>query len=134
MGSKNFFDSDWVAKLRRAGVEVHAALPVGLWRTLFTRADLRNHRKILIVDKKIGYTGSFNLVDPRFFQTKCRRGRVGGCDDALHGAGGAGNDGGVLRRFGGGKRPKPQRRAAIFEWLQRNHSGHDSRQAARGAD
>ena len=68
VGSKNFFDSDWVAKLRRAGVEVHAALPVGLWRTLFTRADLRNHRKILIVDKKIGYTGSFNLVDPRFFK------------------------------------------------------------------
>ncbi len=37
-------------------------------RTLFTRSDLRNHRKILIVDKKIGYTGSYNLVDPRFFK------------------------------------------------------------------
>ena len=68
VGSKNFFGSEWVGTLRRAGVEVHAALPVGLWRTLFTRSDLRNHRKILIVDKKIGYTGSFNLVDPRFFK------------------------------------------------------------------
>ena len=68
VGSKNFFGSEWVGTLRRAGVEVHAALPVGVWRTLFTRSDLRNHRKILIVDKKIGYTGSFNLVDPRFFK------------------------------------------------------------------
>ncbi|WP_373699979.1 cardiolipin synthase [Neisseria dentiae] len=68
VGSHGFFNSGWVEKLRAAGIEVHAALPVGPLRTLFTRSDLRNHRKILIVDKKIGYTGSYNLVDPRFFK------------------------------------------------------------------
>ena len=68
VGSKNFFNTEWPARLAAAGVGVQAALPVGLWRTLFTRSDLRNHRKILIVDKKIGYTGSYNLVDPKWFK------------------------------------------------------------------
>ncbi|MDO4640160.1 MAG: cardiolipin synthase [Neisseria sp.] len=68
VGSASFFHSTWPDKLKIAGVEVRMALPVGPLRTLFTRSDLRNHRKILLVDKKIGYTGSFNLVDPRFFK------------------------------------------------------------------
>ncbi|MFP5074415.1 cardiolipin synthase [Neisseria sp. WLZKY-1] len=68
VGSLGFFDSRWAQTLRDAGVEVHASLPVGLLRTFFTRSDLRNHRKILVVDGKVGYTGSYNLVDPRFFK------------------------------------------------------------------
>lgn len=68
VGSHAFFKSEWIARLRAEGVEVHAALPVGPLRTLFTRSDLRNHRKLLIVDEKIGYTGSYNLVDPKFFK------------------------------------------------------------------
>ena len=68
VGSMDFFRSPWLVRLQEAGVDVQAALPVGLWRTLFTRSDLRNHRKLLIVDKKTAYTGSFNLVDPRFFK------------------------------------------------------------------
>ncbi|MGN6901612.1 cardiolipin synthase, partial [Neisseria sp. P0017.S010] len=68
VGSRSFFESDWVEILRQAGIEVHTSLPVGIWRTLFTRTDLRNHRKILVIDSKIGYTGSFNLVDPRYFK------------------------------------------------------------------
>ncbi|MDO5651149.1 MAG: cardiolipin synthase [Moraxella sp.] len=54
--------------LENAGIKVHESLPVGLFKTLFERIDLRNHRKIVAIDEKIGYTGSFNLVDPRFFK------------------------------------------------------------------
>ena len=68
VGSSGFFSSDWIERLRDAGVEVEPALPVGLLRSLFTRTDLRNHRKILVIDSKIGYTGSFNLVDPSLFK------------------------------------------------------------------
>ncbi|MDF7675669.1 cardiolipin synthase [Neisseriaceae bacterium ESL0693] len=68
VGSAHFLRGKWPQKLRSAGVTVTEALPVGLWRTLFVRADLRNHRKIVVIDQKIGYTGSFNLVDPRFFK------------------------------------------------------------------
>ncbi|WP_434803007.1 cardiolipin synthase [Neisseria montereyensis] len=68
VGSHAFFKSEWVDLLRTEGVEVHIALPVGPLRTLFTRSDLRNHRKLLLIDEKIGYTGSYNLVDPKFFK------------------------------------------------------------------
>ena len=68
VGSRSFFESGWPEKLKAAGVEVHASLPVGVLKTFFVRSDLRNHRKILVVDGHIGYTGSFNLVDPRLFK------------------------------------------------------------------
>ena len=37
-------------------------------RMLFVRFDLRLHRKIVVIDDAVAYTGSFNLVDPRFFK------------------------------------------------------------------
>ncbi len=55
-------------RLREAGVELREALPVGLFRSLFGRADLRLHRKIVVVDGEIAWTGSMNMVDPRFFK------------------------------------------------------------------
>jgi len=68
IGSKSFLRSRSVARLRKAGIEVSEALPAGIIRALFIRIDLRNHRKIAVIDGKIAYTGSQNLVDPRFFK------------------------------------------------------------------
>jgi len=49
-------------RLRAAGVEADTALPVAPWRRGSARADLRNHRKIAIVDGKIAYVGSQNVI------------------------------------------------------------------------
>ncbi len=68
VGSFSFFTDDWYQELVEAGVIIHQSLPVGLFKTLFKRSDLRNHRKIVVIDDDIGYTGSFNLVDPEFFK------------------------------------------------------------------
>ena len=68
IGAKQFLRSAQATRLRDAGIELLEALPAGLIRALFVRIDLRNHRKIAIVDGKIAYTGSQNLVDPRFFK------------------------------------------------------------------
>ncbi|QIM66501.1 cardiolipin synthase [Mannheimia granulomatis] len=68
LGSSRFFRSEWKTKLEQAGVFIQNSLPVGLFQTFYSRNDLRNHRKILIVDYHIGYTGSFNLVDPILFK------------------------------------------------------------------
>ena len=68
VGSFSFFNSAEHRKLEKAGVFVHQSLPVGLFKTLFKRSDLRNHRKIVVIDEYIGYIGSFNLVDPKFFK------------------------------------------------------------------
>jgi cardiolipin synthase len=53
-------------RLRGAGVEVTFLLPVGLLRRSTARFDLRNHRKIAVVDGRVGYTGSQNIVGPEF--------------------------------------------------------------------
>lgn len=68
IGSKSFLRSRCAARLRRVGIEVTEALPAGLIRALFIRIDLRNHRKMAVIDGEIAYTGSQNLVDPRFFK------------------------------------------------------------------
>ena len=54
------------ARLRAAGVEVHDMLPGGLrWRRS-SRMDLRNHRKIAVIDDLVGYVGSQNLAEAEF--------------------------------------------------------------------
>jgi cardiolipin synthase len=68
LGSACWLRSPWPARLREAGVKVIALLPVGLLGMLRRRGDLRNHRKIVIVDNEVAFTGSMNLVDPRFFK------------------------------------------------------------------
>ncbi len=45
------------------GVEFHYALPVRLLRRKLERIDLRNHRKIVVIDGRVGYTGSQNIAD-----------------------------------------------------------------------
>ena len=54
------------APLRAAGVDVHRMMPGGLrWRRS-SRMDLRNHRKIAVIDDLVGYVGSQNLAEAEF--------------------------------------------------------------------
>ena len=80
VGSHAFFRSQWVKKLKAADVFVHESLPVGLFKTIVKRIDIRNHRKLAIFDSCYGYTGSFNLIDPDFFK---RDAHVGKWIDAM---------------------------------------------------
>ena len=68
IGSRDFLRSPLARRLREGGVHLAAALPSGLIRSLFVRFDLRLHRKIVVIDGEVGYTGSQNLVDPRYFK------------------------------------------------------------------
>lgn len=68
LGSRTFWESQWVERLRAAGVKLCEALPVGVLKSLWVRSDLRNHRKIVLIDSEIAYTGSFNLIDPKWFK------------------------------------------------------------------
>lgn len=68
LGSKAWWRGRRRKKLRAAGVEVVRALPTGIVRALTSRNDLRLHRKIVVIDGEVAYTGSMNLVDPRFFK------------------------------------------------------------------
>ena len=48
-------------KMRAGGIEVTALLPAGLFRRNAARFDLRNHRKIAVIDGGIGHSGSQNI-------------------------------------------------------------------------
>lgn len=66
VGARPFFKSSLPRRLRTAGVRVREALPAGLLRLAFRRLDLRNHRKIAVIDGRIGYCGSHNITDDSF--------------------------------------------------------------------
>lgn len=68
VGSREFLRGEVAERLRGAGVAIRAGLQVGLFRMALVRFDLRLHRKIVVIDGETGYTGSLNLVDPRFFK------------------------------------------------------------------
>ncbi|MEP7042999.1 MAG: cardiolipin synthase [Dokdonella sp.] len=64
LASKEFLQRS-ARDLHDAGVEVRAMLLDRLWAAA-SRLDLRNHRKLAIVDGMVGWLGSQNLVDPNF--------------------------------------------------------------------
>lgn len=66
VGSRKFELSALLAKLRAAGIPAHEALPAGLFRRGAARFDLRNHRKVAVIDQRVAFTGSQNLVNPGF--------------------------------------------------------------------
>lgn len=68
LGSRLMVKSEHWSAMRRAGVRVAVALPIGnpLLRPLRGRIDLRNHRKIVVIDNRVTYCGSQNCADPEF--------------------------------------------------------------------
>lgn len=49
-------------RLRRAGVEAYPFMPV-FFPILSSRVNYRNHRKVAVIDGKIGYLGGMNVAD-----------------------------------------------------------------------
>ena len=68
LGSRLLIRSPHWRAMQDAGVHAVAALPVGnpLLRPFTGRIDLRNHRKIVVIDGHITYCGSQNCADPEF--------------------------------------------------------------------
>lgn len=56
-------------KLRRAGGKAELFLPMRPWRRRFV-VNLRNHRKILICDGKVAFTGGLNIGDEYLGRSK----------------------------------------------------------------
>ncbi len=64
-----------IRALTDAGVQWRAMLPLRPLRGQWQRVDLRNHRKLLTVDGRIGWTGSLNLIASSYLKPKnIRRG------------------------------------------------------------
>ncbi|KAA1419332.1 cardiolipin synthase [Nocardioides humilatus] len=60
-------------RLRGTEIRWRPMLPIQPLRGRFRRPDLRNHRKILVVDGSVGFTGSLNLTEPGYNKPKNHR-------------------------------------------------------------
>ncbi len=65
LGSRPEFQR-MLPRLLEAGILAEETMRVGFFRRHTGRIDLRNHRKIAVIDGEIGYTGSQNLIDATF--------------------------------------------------------------------
>jgi len=52
--------------LKRVGAQAHVMLPVQPFKGKYQRLDLRNHRKILVIDGTVAFTGSQNMIDSSY--------------------------------------------------------------------
>lgn len=54
------------ARFEQASVEFGVSLPVSLLRRGLARIDMRNHRKLVVIDGNIAWTGSQNIVEDTY--------------------------------------------------------------------
>lgn len=68
VGSRGLLKSEHWSALTKAGAKTAVTLPVGnpALHVFFGRVDLRNHRKIVVIDHAITYAGSQNCADAAF--------------------------------------------------------------------
>ncbi|WEO76323.1 cardiolipin synthase [Cryobacterium sp. SO2] len=57
-----------LAALAAMGAHWQALLPLRFWRGQWRRPDMRNHRKLLVVDGRLGFSGSQNMIDATYLK------------------------------------------------------------------
>ncbi len=62
-----------IRRLKSMGVQWQLMLPFQPLRGRFQRIDLRNHRKILVIDGLVAFTGSQNIIDSSYNKRSNRR-------------------------------------------------------------
>lgn len=74
IGSRPYpLHAQMLRRFDRAGIRWQRMLPVLPWRGAFARPDLRNHRKIVVVDGHTAFAGSQNLIDRSYLSPKNQR-------------------------------------------------------------
>lgn len=61
---------DMGRRLTAAGIDWHVMMPLRPLKGQWRRPDLRNHRKILVVDEERAVMGSMNMIDPSYLKPK----------------------------------------------------------------
>jgi cardiolipin synthase A/B len=54
------------SRLTEVGIEWHEMMPIKPFKGKWRRPDLRNHRKLLVVDSKVAFMGSQNMIDSSY--------------------------------------------------------------------
>ena len=83
---------EMLAKLEPTKIQWAPMLPIRPLKGELRRPDLRNHRKILVVDGRVAFSGSQNLIEPCYDKPKNQKlgPGLGRADGPGRGAGGPG--------------------------------------------
>ncbi|QJC31971.1 cardiolipin synthase [Enterobacteriaceae endosymbiont of Donacia versicolorea] len=77
IGSRKFFYSSWYnIMLKVTGIFIVKSLKITIFKFFFYRIDLRQHKKIVLIDDKIAYVGSMNMIDVKFFKKDIKIGNL----------------------------------------------------------
>ncbi|QJC33995.1 cardiolipin synthase [Enterobacteriaceae endosymbiont of Donacia cinerea] len=68
IGSKSFFYSYWYKLMIHVGICIIKSLKITIFNFFHSRIDLRQHKKIILIDNKIAYVGSMNMIDSSYFK------------------------------------------------------------------
>ena len=68
MGSLGFINTDFVTRMESLGIQCRVFNPFGPGLNLFL--NNRDHRKITVIDGKVGFTGGYNLAEEYFHRTE----------------------------------------------------------------
>ena len=63
-------------RLNDSGIEWRRLYPIWPWQGGWQRPDLRNHRKLLVVDSRVAWMGSQNLIDRGYHRGRARYGNI----------------------------------------------------------
>jgi len=75
MGSRSIPEyKGFVAKLDASDIDWRTMMTVRPLKGQFQRPDLRNHRKILVVDSRLAFAGSQNLIEPGYNKASNHKG------------------------------------------------------------
>lgn len=74
-------DSEYFERLRRTGIEIVPFLPVR-FPSFTSKANYRNHRKLIVIDGRVGYIGGMNIAQ-RYVKGLKRKKRKGAGEDWL---------------------------------------------------
>lgn len=75
MGSRSIPEyAEFEKRLDAAGIDWRPMLPIRILKGQFQRPDLRNHRKLLVVDGRVAFMGSQNLIEPGYNKAKNHKG------------------------------------------------------------
>lgn len=76
VGSGKLTEEKKLREWRDRGIDIRPAMSVGRLRRRFARFDLRNHRKLAVIDGRIGFAGSHNLVSQDYHRGDKPMGRT----------------------------------------------------------
>lgn len=57
-------------RMTEAGIEWHQMMPINPLKGRWRRPDLRNHRKLVVVDGEVAFMGSQNMIDSSYLMPK----------------------------------------------------------------